>query len=108
MPNQYGYSSMMNQYPTSQQTAYGQRQDQIQQQYQAEENQRLQNASNIRRNSRVLSPQDRPTATTQNLSDRFHYHCYNSNTLLLLIFILHVTIREYIITSLKTILKTNA
>lgn len=78
MQNQYGYSAMMNQMnqyspTTQQQPAYNQmRPEQTQQQYQSEEAQRQMNATSIRRNSRVLSPQDRPAAVgvTQSLNDR--------------------------------------
>lgn len=65
--------NQMNQYsPTSQQSTYNQRPDQAQQQFQSEENQRLPNTTSIRRNSRVLSPQDRPTQSGigQTLNDR--------------------------------------
>jgi junctophilin len=77
MQNQYGYTPVMNQInqysPTiQQQSTYNQRPEQIQQQFQSEENQRASNTTSIRRNSRVLTPQDRPanTGIGQTLNDR--------------------------------------
>lgn len=70
IPNQYG-AGQMNQYNTQQ--LYGQQQQQ--QQYQSDnmpDGQRPSSASSIRRNSRILSPQDRPNigGINQTLNDR--------------------------------------
>ncbi|XP_032454960.1 junctophilin-1 isoform X2 [Nasonia vitripennis] len=83
IPNQYGYTPMMNQMnqysPTAQQqqTTYNPRLDQMQQQFQSAENQqRLPNTTSIRRNSRILSPQDRPApgGIGQTLNDRLDHY----------------------------------
>ncbi|XP_014213394.1 junctophilin-1-like [Copidosoma floridanum] len=77
VPNQYGFSPMMNQmnqYVVPPQP-FNQRPEQPQQNYQTEEAQRQQNATSIRRNSRVLSPQDKPTQNIgQTLNDRLDHY----------------------------------
>ncbi|XP_043470439.1 junctophilin-1-like [Leptopilina heterotoma] len=74
IPNQYG-AGQMNQYNTQQ--LYGQQQQQ--QQYQSDsmpDGQRPSSATSIRRNSRILSPQDRPNigGVNQTLNDRLDHY----------------------------------
>ncbi|XP_029038344.2 junctophilin-1 isoform X1 [Osmia bicornis bicornis] len=83
VPNQYG-PGQMNQYNSQQ--LYGQQQQppppqhqqtQIQQQYQPDgvaDAQRPPSSTSIRRNSRVLSPQDRPGTIGQTLNDRLDHY----------------------------------
>ncbi|XP_051169518.1 junctophilin-1-like isoform X2 [Leptopilina boulardi] len=73
IPNQYG-AGQINQYNTQQ--LYGQQQ---QQQYQSDnmsDGQRPSSATSIRRNSRILSPQDRPNigGINQTLNDRLDHY----------------------------------
>ncbi|XP_015435476.1 PREDICTED: junctophilin-1 [Dufourea novaeangliae] len=79
IPNQYG-PGQVNQYGSQQ--LYGQQQSppsqtQIQQQYQPDgigDPQRPSSSTSIRRNSRVLSPQDRPGTIGQTLNDRLDHY----------------------------------
>nr|XP_012151181.1 PREDICTED: junctophilin-1 isoform X2 [Megachile rotundata] len=83
IPNQYG-QGQMNQY--SSQQLYGQQQQQlppqqqqtqVQQQYQPDgvgDAQRPPSSTSIRRNSRVLTPQDRPGTIGQTLNDRLDHY----------------------------------
>lgn len=84
--NQYGAPTQQQQQQQS--NMYNQRPDQMQQQFQSEDPQRQQNPTNLRRNSRVLTPQDRPATggIGQTLNDRFKY--YLTKTVLLLNFII--------------------
>lgn len=81
--NQYGAPTQQQQQQQS--NMYNQRPDQMQQQFQSEDPQR---PTNLRRNSRVLTPQDRPATggIGQTLNDRFKY--YLTKTVLLLNFII--------------------
>ncbi|XP_017878468.1 junctophilin-1-like [Ceratina calcarata] len=80
LPNQYG-PGQMNQYNSQQlygqqpQQQQQQQQQQIQQQYQPDgDAQRPTSATSIRRNSRVLTPQDRPNTIGQTLNDRLDHY----------------------------------
>lgn len=75
LPNQYGQQSQTNQYNSQQ--VYGQQQQlpgqtQIPQQYQQADGEapRPPSSTSIRRNSRVLTAQDRPNTIGQTLNDR--------------------------------------
>ncbi|XP_043265080.1 junctophilin-1 isoform X2 [Colletes gigas] len=80
MPNQYG-PGQMNQYGSQQ--LYGQQQQppppqqqtQVPQQYQPDgDPQRPPSSTSIRRNSRILTPQDRPGTIGQTLNDRLDHY----------------------------------
>lgn len=77
LPNQYGQQSQTNQYNSQQvygqqQQLAGQPQTQIPQQYQQADGEapRPPSSTSIRRNSRVLTAQDRPNTIGQTLNDR--------------------------------------
>ncbi|XP_031774744.1 junctophilin-1 isoform X2 [Apis florea] len=81
LPNQYGQQSQTNQYNSQQvygqaQQLGGQPQTQIPQQYQASDGEapRPPSSTSIRRNSRVLTAQDRPNTIGQTLNDRLDHY----------------------------------
>ncbi|XP_061937927.1 junctophilin-1 isoform X2 [Apis cerana] len=81
LPNQYGQQSQTNQYNSQQvygqqQQLAGQPQTQIPQQYQQADGEapRPPSSTSIRRNSRVLTAQDRPNTIGQTLNDRLDHY----------------------------------